>query len=113
MTHNGGVSWSSTTPLYTAVPQSSGAAQTLTGISLLDMNNAWVIGNNGASLYTTQDAGQHWQTVSVPAQHGVQAISFLSHLVGWMLVRPDFDTSSLYKTTDGGQSWTEIFRTAD
>lgn len=113
VTHNGGASWSSTTPLYTAVPQSSGAAQTLTGISLLDMNNAWVIGNNGTSLSTTQDGGQHWQTIVGPAQRGIEAISFASHLTGWALVRPDFDTSSLYKTTDGGRSWTEIFRSSD
>jgi len=78
---------------------------------LPDSNTAWVIGNNGTSLNTTQDAGQHWQTVSVPAQRGIQAISFLSHLTGWALVRPDFDTSSLYKTTDGGRSWIEVFWT--
>ncbi len=112
VTHNGGTSWNSTAPQYTSVPQSNGAAQTLAEISLPDMNTAWVIGNNGTSLSTTQDGGQHWQTVSVPAQRGVQAISFLSHLAGWMLVRPDFDTSSLYKTTDGGRSWVEIFQTS-
>ncbi len=110
VTHNGGVSWSSTAPLYTAVPQSSGAAQTVAGISLLDMNNAWVIGNSGISLYTTQDAGQHWQTVSGPAPNGIQSISFVSHLTGWVLVSADSTTSFLYRTTDGGRSWTEILR---
>ncbi|HEY0756762.1 MAG TPA: YCF48-related protein [Ktedonobacteraceae bacterium] len=75
-------------------------------------------------LIITHDGGQHWQVITVQLplikqkQPGAQGraysiAQFSSPQVGWLLVnyapsRPDLPRSGLYKTVDGGHTWTAI-----
>lgn len=111
-THDGGATWSQSKPLSTYIYQSSGPDETLAALSLVDMYATWVVPNTGTPLYTTSDAGQHWISITAPKGTKIDAISFVSSLVGWAIDRPDFNTSSVLKTTDGGRTWTEVFHTS-
>ncbi len=55
--------------------------------------------------YRTIDGGDHWQVVEVPGPGAF--VSFASPIEGWA---EDFgpDSSHLFRTTDGGKTWTPI-----
>lgn len=68
-------------------------------------------------LYVTNDAGQHWtmlQAKGFKNPLGFSQLEFASDKVGWTLVDtnqivlPGKENTSLYKTTDGGATWTHI-----
>lgn len=58
-------------------------------------------------FYSTRDSGQTW-FVATPSEDFTDALTtfqFASSLVGWVLVSHDGLDTSLYKTTDGGATW--------
>lgn len=68
-------------------------------------------------LHVTNDAGQHWTTLQPkgfknPA--GIFQLEFVTDKVGWTLVDteqillPGRENQSLYRTTDGGATWTHV-----
>jgi photosystem II stability/assembly factor-like uncharacterized protein len=112
VTHDGGASWQSTTPLTTSISQSAGSSAVAASISLIDMSHVAVIGANGTSLYSTGDGGQHWITIAGNSKYvNLQSLSFVSSTAGWAINQSDFDDSSILQTVDGGHTWTELFRT--
>lgn len=77
-----------------------------------------VLTPNGARAFATRDRGRSWDVISpngLPA--GVTHVSFATPRLGWAVVgygicaAPKQDCSSradLYRTTDGGQTWTVV-----
>jgi photosystem II stability/assembly factor-like uncharacterized protein len=100
VTHDGGMTWQSTTPVSAA----------LGTIDFLDMQHGWA--TDGIILYSTSDGGQHW-TKRAPGMSFKQVIylNFVSSTIGWAISRQGNSSSSLLKTTDGGQTWMSIFST--
>jgi photosystem II stability/assembly factor-like uncharacterized protein len=64
----------------------------------------------GAQFHATRDAGQTWAPVTpnVDFVASLGSIQFASSVIGWALTVNEASDPSLYKTTDGGASWTII-----
>ena len=95
-------------------PQESGVEVRLRGISAVDADTAWASGREGTVLRTT-DAGAHWQVIKVP---GAEALDFRD-VEGFdadsavvLSIGPG-DASRVYRTDDGGQSWTLALQNHD
>ena len=95
-------------------PQESGVGVRLRGISAVDADVAWASGREGTVLRTI-DGGVHWQAMRVP---GAQELDFRD-IEGF-----DADTavvlsigpgaaSRIYRTQDGGATWTLVLQNAD
>ncbi|MGH7763263.1 MAG: WD40/YVTN/BNR-like repeat-containing protein, partial [Candidatus Dormibacteraceae bacterium] len=67
-------------------------------------------------IYRTADGGRTWRPqVLFSADVFVQSLSFLDPANGWMLISSGPSTqafSELYRTRDGGDSWTDLGRPA-
>jgi photosystem II stability/assembly factor-like uncharacterized protein len=62
----------------------------------------------GGPFYVTRDAGQTWGALT-PDQDftaSLGSFQFASPLIGWALTTNEASDPSLYKTTDGGATWT-------
>ena len=98
----------------TLVPQDSGVDVRLRGISAVDADVAWASGREGTVLRTV-DGGAHWQTMRVP---GAEALdfrdveSFDADTAVVLSIGPGAD-SRVYRTEDGGASWTLALRNSD
>lgn len=99
-THDGGNTWVSSTMLST----------TGTIWDFLTMQQGWVVGANGTSLYETSDGGLHWTTIIPSANfQSISQLDFVSMSEGWAISTPTGAEPALLKTSDGGQSWTPVF----
>jgi photosystem II stability/assembly factor-like uncharacterized protein len=122
ITHDGGASWHST-PLfgidYNQVAITPGPGGAVPAIYLLipepyfvDMNTGWI---GHTAMFQTSDGGQHWQRFDphLPLDYLDPGVQFLTKQVGWALQyihgesTPD-SPARLYKTRDGGKTWTWI-----
>jgi len=122
ITHDGGASWHST-PLfgidYNQVAITPGPGGAVPAIYLLipepyfvDMNTGWI---GHTAMFQTSDGGQHWQHFDphLPLDYLDPGVQFLTKQVGWALQyiygesTPD-SPARLYKTRDGGKTWTWI-----
>jgi photosystem II stability/assembly factor-like uncharacterized protein len=75
-----------------------------TGFSTFLEGVAW----GGGQFYVTHDAGQTWSSF-MPGEDFTALLGsfqFASPLVGWVLTTNEASDPSLYKTTDGGATWT-------
>jgi photosystem II stability/assembly factor-like uncharacterized protein len=97
VTHDGGITWKSTTPL----------AASATISDFIDMNHGWA--SDGTLLYGTSDGGQHWSSLSPGGsfQHVTQ-LDFVSSNIAWAISAPASNAPTLLKTEDGGHTWTVI-----
>ncbi len=97
------------TPPAIAAPVISSPA--LAQIHMLDLKNGWGIGDK--AIARTADGGATWHNVS-PANassFGYSAVpDFLDFLHAWVLVPEanDMFAGTLYRTPDGGTSWTQL-----
>jgi photosystem II stability/assembly factor-like uncharacterized protein len=93
-------------------PQQSNTVNGLIGISPVSKKVVWASGRNGTFLRTT-DGGKHWTAGVVPGAETLQVrdVQGVSDKVAYLLsigaVDADF---RIYKTTDGGNSWTLQFQ---
>ncbi|THA23672.1 oxidoreductase [Streptomyces sp. RKND-216] len=80
------------------------------GLDAVDRRTAWVAGSGGTVLRTT-DGGRGWQDVSPPGQElefrDVEAFGARSAVV---LAIGAGEDSRVFRTDDGGATWTETFR---
>jgi photosystem II stability/assembly factor-like uncharacterized protein len=103
VTHDGGISWQSTTPL--SLSSSSPGA-----FFMRDLNHIWVA--EGTTLYVTSDGGQRWTKIT--PRITTTSISTFTHLdfvsdeIGWATGSAGDHPTVLLKTVDGGYTWTEI-----
>lgn len=105
-THDGGTTWTYTTPLKVNAAEAVYQA-------VADVNHAWVI--NGGALQATSDGGQRWTATSGNPLLGtdVKQIQFISPEVGWAVrnarVFPAPPTPPfLLKTLNGGRTWAPV-----
>ena len=95
-------------------PQQSNTTNGLIGISPVDKKVVWASGRNGTFLRTT-DGGKHWTSGTVA---GAEALQFrdvqgVSDKVAYLLSIGVGSDSRIYKTTNGGNSWTLQFQGTD
>ncbi len=94
--------------------QVSGVDVRLRGISAVDAGIAWASGQKGTVLRTS-DGGAHWQVMQVA---GAEALDFrdieaFSADVAVVLSIGPGEASRIYRTEDGGQSWTLALQNKD
>lgn len=82
---------------------STGRQMGLSGLQMTSETTGWAWNYDGPDLLRTTDGGCHWRRVkSWPVQeYGLSLSSFLSDRVAWVAT----SKSRLFRTTDGGQSW--------
>jgi photosystem II stability/assembly factor-like uncharacterized protein len=51
-------------------------------VFFLDRNRGWVVGEDGATLYTP-DAGESWISVPAPIPARLMDVSFVDGRIGW------------------------------
>jgi hypothetical protein len=80
-------------------------------LDFVDANNGWTFGGIPLSLYRTTDGGGSWAVVKqFASEQSVSDLSFVDPNVGFALTSrysPDGRSgySTMWKTTDGGRSW--------
>src|SRR5579859_4210924 len=108
----------SAVPTSPWVMQESGTTAGLRGIYSVDGKVAWASGTGGTVLKTV-DGGEHWTKCAVPDAaadggtldfRGVQAWDAMTAIV--MASGPGAK-SRLYKTKDGCNSWTLVFKNSE
>lgn len=102
VTHDGGNTW---------VP-SSGYARSAEHTDIISMSNAisWDWMN---VFHTTSNSGGSWNIVTPDVSFGddFRGMDFVSAATGWANLRHPDNSVSLYRTTDGGSTWTLLFGT--
>ncbi len=72
-------------------------------VSAVDANTAYVVGDSGQILKTT-DGGVNWRQLSSPITGWMRGVAFpQSANVGWVIGQGGY----VLRTTDGGASWTQ------
>jgi photosystem II stability/assembly factor-like uncharacterized protein len=95
-------------PLLT--PQASGTSSGLIGVSPVNARVVWASGRDGTFVVTT-DGGETWHAGVVPGAETLQFrdVQGVSADVAYLLsIGPGTD-SRIYRTTDGGATWTMPF----
>jgi photosystem II stability/assembly factor-like uncharacterized protein len=104
VSHDGGTSWSPTTPIRQHIPGSPGApdAFALTG------TEAWTWVDR--TLYRTTDAGQHWRAVGGGLKlAGTPELQFVTARTGFALSGFTGKRQTyLLRTDDGGRTWRKV-----
>jgi photosystem II stability/assembly factor-like uncharacterized protein len=101
-------------PLGRWDPQASGVTARLRGVSAVSDRIAWASGSAGTVIRTI-DAGNTWQVRPVA---GAEKLDFrdvdaMSDSVAYVLSIGPGELSRIYKTVDGGASWTLQFANTD
>lgn len=118
-TDDGGQRWRDITPL--------GQAQAISAVFFLDIQHGWQLLSESAStdlpsyaLARTANGGRTWQTQSLAllqpddpdALSHTAYLHFVNAQTGWLVVKRAtsnaFSAGALFKTTDGGISWTRL-----
>ncbi len=96
-TTDGGANW-------TNVPNTllCGNLSTMFNVEVISNTKAMISGANSNAFITT-DAGSTWSTLSIGGSSNINSISFLDAQNGVAVAG-----GQLYKTVDGGTSWTSI-----
>jgi photosystem II stability/assembly factor-like uncharacterized protein len=65
---------------------------------------------NGEQFYVTKDAAQTWTIIPPDVVFGdsFSGMDFVNSSTGWVIATDPANHHSLYKTTDGGATWTPI-----
>jgi photosystem II stability/assembly factor-like uncharacterized protein len=92
---------------FTTVDQVSGTTELLQAISIVDEQTVWVSGH-GATYARTIDGGETWQATVMPDAEGLQFrdVHAVDAQTAYLMSAGTGDASRIYKTTDGGESWT-------
>jgi photosystem II stability/assembly factor-like uncharacterized protein len=91
----------------TWISQPCGSQTILRGVSFVDSQRGWVVGNDGTIL-TTSNGGEDWTTQSIGIDVDFYGVSFPDSLHGWACgYRPGGFGGYIYVTSDGGLTWIE------
>jgi len=96
------------------VPQESGVNVRLRGISAVSSDIAWASGREGTVLRTV-DGGKHWQAMKVPGAGELDfrdVEGFDADTAVVLSIGPG-EASRVYRTEDGGKSWTLSLQNKD
>ncbi|MGA8151513.1 MAG: hypothetical protein WB952_11230 [Terriglobales bacterium] len=94
--------------------QKSNTTENLRGLSAAATNILWASGTHGTYLRST-DAGNSWRAAQVPGAEGLdfRDVEAFSAALAYLLSAGPGDQSRIYRTTDGGKTWTLQFTNAD
>lgn len=81
-------------------PQASGVTVTLRGVACAGPDSAWVVGDSGTILRTTNN-GQDWTPQASGTTADLRGVSFVDSRNGWAAGAGPV----ILRTTDGGSSW--------
>jgi photosystem II stability/assembly factor-like uncharacterized protein len=100
VTHDGGTTWS----------RSSSFAPNSFHIDIVSVRDAFSWDSNGF-LWVTNNAGLGWTKVTPNINFGESArdVDFVSTTTGWIHYLDVNGNSALYRTTNGGSTWTPLF----
>jgi len=95
-------------------PQASGTKARLRGLSVVDSKVVWASGSHGTFVMTT-DSGATWRPRTVPDASGLdfRDIHAVDRRTAYLLSVGEGDRSRIFKTTDGGDSWSLQFVNRD
>ncbi len=95
-------------------PQQSGTTNRLQAISPVNSQVAWASGIAGTWVKTT-DGGQSWQAGVVAGAESLQFrdVQGISENIAYLLSAGTGTDSRIYKTEDGGKSWSLQFQNQD
>ena len=98
----------------TLTPQVSGTTQGLIAVSPVSSRVVWASGRGGTFVVTT-DGGQTWKAGVVPGAAALQFrdVQGVSDKVAYLLSIGNGTDSRVYKTTNGGATWTMQFQNQD
>ncbi len=105
ITHDGGLNW-------TVNPNPLKGIGFSDQVDFVSMDDAYVA--CGDNLCATHDGGTTWQTISsnLHFQSGqdrlLSALDFVDVHTGWAVITQPDGSARLYKTTDGGMTWSEV-----
>ena len=101
-------------PALARETQSSGTTALLQAVSAVNDSVVWLSGQRG-TWARTLNAGLTWQVGGVPGGDTLQFrdVYALSADTAWLLSSGNGALSRIYRTTDGGASWTLQFQNAD
>ena len=100
VTHDGGATWA----------RSGSAASPDRNTDFISMSDGFAWNANGF-LHITHTGGASWSQVTpnINFGDGVRDMDFVSSTTGWMLDTDLNGNAALYRTTDGGSTWTTLF----
>ncbi|SHK13931.1 YCF48-related protein [Epilithonimonas mollis] len=100
-TDNGGFNWTQYSPFYSSV-------------NSLEITENSIFAKVGLDIFKTSDSGGNWSKLSRPddlqptsVQPYARDVKFVSDNIGYIIGGKYNTESNLYKTTDGGISWTK------
>ncbi len=106
----------STTPASgpTLTPQVSGTSQRLQAVSPVNERVVWVSGVGG-TFAVTADGGETWRAAVVPGADSLEFrdVEGVSDRVAFLLAAGPGSRSRIYRTEDGGRSWSLQFTNRD
>ena len=77
-------------------------------IYFTDANKGWVVGQGGVMMMTT-NAGDAWETVTIPTDGYLREIKFIDENYGWVVGHEgDLTKGIILRTIDGGINWEKI-----
>ena len=111
---NGQPSWHEHMHPPTLTPQASGTTNRLQAISPVNSRVVWASGVGGTYVKTS-DGGASWKVGVVPGAETLQFrdVQGVSESVAYLLSAGTGTDSRIYKTEDGGKSWTLQFQNQD
>lgn len=101
-------------PAPVVVQQSSGTTSRLQAVSPVDDRVVWASGTRGTYVVTT-DGGEHWRAGVVPGADSLEFrdVAALDSATAWLLAAGPGPASRIYRTSDGGATWTQQFLNPD
>ncbi len=98
ISQDGGQTWSATTPVAQG------------GFLAVASASDFFVWDGGAALNASHDAGASWTTITpnVNIKDNLVSFQFVNATTGWALTSDASSHHMLYKTTDGGATWTVL-----
>jgi photosystem II stability/assembly factor-like uncharacterized protein len=83
------------------------APTTLRYLQMID-SVGYAVGKNQWSIYKTTNNGTNWNLLYTDPSKPIIKVCFASKDTGYALAANDYDSSAIYRTVDGGTTWTTI-----
>jgi photosystem II stability/assembly factor-like uncharacterized protein len=83
--------------------QASNTTNRLNSVNFSDSLNGYAFGDYGTRLVTS-DGGVNWSSSAVMYNH-INSTFFIDANIGWAVTESNSDSTTIYKTIDGGLSW--------